>query len=287
MVLVKCSLYLFLFVLTCLFLKSFFVLVRCQTCKMYKGHAFAMFWFFSEKIPKSFFWGKFSPHFRLWFQFGSILKLVFKIFIGYVQQTCHHLMLNLMIANDATSEIWKNNSLLPYVIPNGPTYCLPQAGFVFSFFFSSILLFWKFGQIFQNFSNCFEFFLNSKKIIITARKLPKKKTLAPLVLLFFFFFFVCMGSSNGNAILSRESANVLKLLSWECIKFWNLFFLQWANQWDPSPKWSFELWMHTPVLPPPPPPPPQNPKFKTRDTKMMQECRTFYIKKIGVNFGAS
>jgi hypothetical protein len=55
----------------------------------------------------------------------------------------------------------------------------------------------------------------SWKFIITVRKLPKKKTPAPSPPCFLAF----MGGSNGNAILS-----------WECIKFWNLLFLQWANQ---------------------------------------------------------
>ncbi len=93
-----------------------------------KGSCICNVLFFSEKIPKSCFWGKFSPHFQLWFQFGSILKLDFKIFIRRVQQTCHHLMLNPsceMLANEATSENWKNNSLLPHVIPNGPKIFKP------------------------------------------------------------------------------------------------------------------------------------------------------------------
>jgi hypothetical protein len=69
------------------------------------------------------------------------------------------------------------------------------------FFFSSILWFWKF--------------------IITMRKLPKKKTLAPSPTCFFRFH----GWLKWKCYSILGECKFLKLLSWECIKFWNLFFL--------------------------------------------------------------
>ncbi len=104
----------------------------------------------------------------------------------------------------------KKNSLITHVIPiwshNFVPYILLAPSRVFSFLFS-FPQFCGFESLSSLWENC-----------------QRKKTLAPSPTCFFTF----MGGSNGNAILSSESANFLKLLSWECIKFWNLFFFFFA-----------------------------------------------------------
>ncbi len=71
MVLVKCSLYLFLFIVMRLFLKSFFCFGLVPNfanmvpkCERFVHLQCSFFFFFLKKNPQISFWEKFSPHFN-------------------------------------------------------------------------------------------------------------------------------------------------------------------------------------------------------------------------------